>query len=451
VFYKLTEDPNIRINAPLHGYWHQFVVVYGFPAIAVLAAGAVGAAFMSPAIWPALLASSAILVYVSRVGDWMFGFRFFVSAFPLLSVLIAQATSIVFRNRPRLAWAMAVTAALWCGTRALAFERSYESAERHVSWLRHRSLDAALYFGRYYEVLQRASVHIHRGARVAYNQSGFLPFMLDLDNVDELGICSRFYARLPTRDVLFTDVGRYAPLTPKPIVEATDAYLLHHDVQFVIQGIKLLRGANSGRFPKQLMGGYYTLVESIEGSEAIYRRSERDASEYKREPRLFTENLTHPANVRRASLDGQPVPYLDIPNSFDFLRDETDRIEFTSRYTFDVQFGDTERDISELFVSNAHATHPVSLIFELQSATGEEQYATRLDLEPNVSRQLVLRLPGTIRASRLHVMILGPPVRATVQLYDVRVLGQTPELSAYIKKTLKFSGDRAAVGSPPAR
>ncbi len=153
--------------------------------------------------------------------------------------------------------------------------------------------------------------------------------------------------------------------------------------------------------------------------------------------------------MRSASLDGQPVPYLDIPNSFDFLRDETDRIEFTDRYTFDVQFGDTERDISELFVSNARATDRVSLLFQLQSATGEEQYATRLDLEPNVSRQLLLRLPGTIRASRLHVMILGPPVRATVELYDVRVLGQTPELSAYIKKTLRFSG--AAVVNRPER
>jgi hypothetical protein len=35
--------------------------------------------------------------------------------------------------------------------------------------------------------------------------------MLDLENIDELGICSRFYAQLPTRDVFFTEVGRYAP------------------------------------------------------------------------------------------------------------------------------------------------------------------------------------------------------------------------------------------------
>jgi hypothetical protein len=315
VYYKFGKHSNTLIKDPIRQYWRGFAYVYGYPAIAVVTVGAVWAAFRNAAIRPTLLASIAILLYVATVGDWMFGFRFFVAAFPLLSVLAAQAASIVFRDRPQLGWAMAVTAALWCGQRAAAFERVYERTERQVSWLRHPSLSAAHYFGRYYEVLQRSSAYVHLGARVAYNQSGFLPFMLDLENIDELGICSRFYAQLPTRDVFFTEVGRYAPLTPKPIVEGTEAYLLHRDVQFVIQGIKLLRGANSGRVPEQLMGGYYTLVDTIEGSEAIYRRTERDASEYKREPRLFTENLAHAANVRQASLDGQPVPYRDIPHA----------------------------------------------------------------------------------------------------------------------------------------
>lgn len=438
VFYKLVEDPNIQVKAPPHPYWREFTGLYGFQAIAVLTAGAACAAFISAAIWPALLASIAIVVYVAKVGDWMFGFRFFVSVLPLLSVVIAQATSILFRSWQRLAWAVAVAIALWCGNRAIAFERSYETAEHRASWLRHPSLSPALYFGRYYAVLQAASAHIPRGGRVAYNQAGFVPFMLDLDNIDALGICSRFYAQLPTRDVFFTEVGRYAPLTSKPIVEATEAYLLHHNVQFVLHDVRLLRVANNGGIPKELMGGYYTLVEAIGSIEALYRRTEQDASEYKREPRLFTENLAHVANVRRASLDGEAVPYLEIPQSFDFLRQATGQIGFTSQYTFDVQFGDTELDTSALAVSDALATDPVTLTFELQSATGEVRYATRLDLEANVPRQLHVRLPGTIRASRLHVTIAGPPVRTHVRLDDVRVLGQTPELSAYIEKTLTF-------------
>jgi len=447
VYYKLGKHPNTLIKDPIRQYWRGFAYVYGYPAIAVVTLGAVWAAFRNAAIRPTLLASIAILLYVATVGDWMFGFRFFVAAFPLLSVLAAQAASIVFRDRPQLGWAMAVTAALWCGQRAAAFERVYERTERQVSWLRHPSLSTAHYFGRYYEVLQRSSAYVHLGARVAYNQSGFLPFMLDLENIDELGICSRFYAQLPTRDVFFTEVGRYAPLTPKPIVEGTEAYLLHRDVQFVIQGVKLLRGANSGRVPEQLMGGYYTLVDTIEGSEAIYRRTERDASEYKREPRLFTENLAHAANVRQASLDGQPVPYRDIPHSFDFLEGSTKLIGFTSQYTLDVQFGDTDLDVSEVAVSEAQATDPVSVIFELQSATGEVRHATRLDLTPKVTRQLLVRLPEPVRASRLHVTVLGPPVRTTVSFSDVRILGQTPKLSAYIRRTLTFFENESPVVS----
>src|SRR6185503_15834746 len=164
--------------------------------------------------------------------------------------------------------------------------------------------------------------------------------------------------------------------------------------------------------------GYYALVEG-NGSEAIYRRTELSASEYNREPRLFTENLAHPANVRRASLDGQPVPYPEIPHRFDFLRQATGWIGFTGRYTFDVQFGDTELDISELAVGDADATGPASLIFELQAATGDVQFATQLDLEASVPRQVFIRFPATSRASRLHVTMVSPPVQTNVRLHDV--------------------------------
>ncbi len=71
--------------------------------------------------------------------------------------------------------------------------------------------------------------------------------MLDLDNVDDLGICSRFYAELPTTDVWFTEVGRYAPLTDRRSLRATDAYLLYRDVPFVMVRDDLIRNANDGQ------------------------------------------------------------------------------------------------------------------------------------------------------------------------------------------------------------
>jgi hypothetical protein len=106
----------------------------------------------------------------------------------------------------------------------------------------------------------------------------------------------------------------------------------------------------------------------------------------------------------------------------------------------DRDFGDTDLDISELDVSNAYATDDVSLILELQSTTGQVQYATRLEFEADIRRALFVRIPGTIRASLLHATISGPPHRANVWLDDVRVLGQTPALAAYIKNRLTFPG-----------
>ena len=113
----------------------------------------------------------------------------------------------------------------------------------------------------------------------------------------------------------------------------------------------------------------------------------------------------------------------------------------------DVSLFAPDLDVSEVAVSEAQATDPVSVIFELQSATGEVRHVTRLDLTAKVTRQLLVRLPEPVRANRLHVTVLGPPVRTTVSLSDVRILGQTPELSAFIRRTLTFFENESPVVS----
>jgi hypothetical protein len=121
-------------------------------------------------------------------------------------------------------------------------------------------------------------------------------------------------------------------------------------------------------------------------------------------------------------------------------RDYHERLARAYRASVVFMGGDTDLDISELDVSNAYATDDVSLILELQSTTGQVQYATRLELEADIQRALFVRIPGTIRASLLHATISGPPHRANVWLDDVRVLGQTPALAAYIRNRLTFPG-----------
>jgi hypothetical protein len=58
----------------------------------------------------------------------------------------------------------------------------------------------------------------------------------------------------PKRTVFFTEVGCYSPLTGKPVLRATEAYVLHRQAAFVIglsnlgrrvlgaQGVRLMAG-----------------------------------------------------------------------------------------------------------------------------------------------------------------------------------------------------------------
>ena len=82
------------------------------------------------------------------------------------------------------------------------------------------------------------------------------------------------------------------PLREGHVIGATEAYLLHHDVQFIVQRNDLLSHANEDRIPPVLLGGYF-VRDASSAFDTIYRRSDRSVSEFQRDPRLFTENLAH--------------------------------------------------------------------------------------------------------------------------------------------------------------
>ncbi len=440
VLYKFGAASNVLVKAPEHGYLRQFVDVYGWPAVVVAAAAVVGAAVKSAPARPVLLALLVMIAYVGRVGDWMFGLRFMVPLLPLMAILVAQAVSVVGRRRGRAAWAATLAIVCWCGYRAAVFERRYEAVEGRVSWLREPSLEAERYFSPYGRIWRAAARHIPRGSRLAYNQAGFVPFMLDADNVDDLGICSRFYAQLPTRDVFFTEVGRYAPLTAAPVVEATEAYLLYQDVPFLIQRSDLLRSANGGRVPAALIGGYYELIETVGDTDAIYRRSGRDAAVYKQDPSAFTENLAHVTRLRSASLGGKAIAYRDIPQRFPFLRRRSGRVTAAGSALFAVRFADADVGVSELFVNAVSAPAPVTLTFELTSADGTVRFTIARQVGPGASGQMFVPVPPGTRAEALRVTQSGT-TSVKVEFDDLRVLGQSPELAAYIRSRLTFPPD----------
>ena len=106
---------------------------------------------------------------------------------------------------------------MWALVGAVQFERRYEASLNKVSFWNAPSTDPALRFGEYFEALQAIAPLVEPGMLIAYHEAGFVPFMLEgVENLDMLGLTSRFVGGLPTQDAVFTDVGRYYPLSSEP-------------------------------------------------------------------------------------------------------------------------------------------------------------------------------------------------------------------------------------------
>jgi hypothetical protein len=441
VLYKLRPQGRLLIKAPPLPYGLRFVQLYGWTAILAVAAAVAVAVRRHRPLRPPVLACAILATYVCVVGDWMFGLRFFVALMPLIAIVASLAISVLFGTRRMLGWIVALAIVAWAAVSARAFERQYESATSAVSWLRQPTFDAGRFFGSYYGLLEVAQAHIGAGQKVAYNQAGFLPFMLNLENIDNLGICSRFYARLPAQDLFFTEVGHYAPLTAHASIGAEEAYLLDQDVPFVIQRGDLLRGANDGHVPAELMGGYYRiLARDPFDNDVIYQRTARDASAYKTNPHLFFENLAHTAYVQRAVVNQRVVAPDDIAAAFPFLRESTGSVMAAESFEIDLQFALKDMQVSELDINDIRAHHHAAAVsLELLSAAGVAQYHLAFALSTGEARGVFERLPAPVKASRLVLRITtAPGERTRVSISDMRVQGQSPVLARYIRKTLRF-------------
>jgi hypothetical protein len=279
VFYRLAGPEHAIAKSTRVPYLGGFLRLYGLaaaPAFVVAAAFALRA----PAGRMAAAALLLLGIYVGVVEDWMFGWRFVVALLPFAAVILGVAVS----RAPRAAgWSAAVIVLLWSGVAARRFVSAYvEGEERPIFWSHMHGGEAA-WLAPYYDLYVATRPLIHPGDRVAYNQAGLLPYLLDVENIDDLGICSRFVAAMPTTDVYFTAVGRYSPLTNQPVLRTAHAYLLYQDVKFLVARTDLLGKANGERVPDVLLDGLFTRV-AFDAKEinAIYRRTDKPADAYPR-------------------------------------------------------------------------------------------------------------------------------------------------------------------------
>jgi hypothetical protein len=315
VAYKFLPHGNLLTKPPDEAYVHRFLDLYGWPmAVAVGGYLLMTIRSMTRTVMAVALATLVSVVYVAEVGDWMFGFRFYVPLLVPFSVLIAVAVSDLHDRSRRAAWTATALAVLWFGHVAYGFQQTYSAQVEHKpSGYAGHLLDPARHFNPFFEMVEEARKYVAPGGLIAYNQAGFVPFMLDADNIDDLGICSRFYARLPTTDVFFTEVGRYSPLTDAPAVGAAGAYLLYQQPALIVARQDLLKSSNNGRVPDTLLAGSYRLAETTKSeTDATYIRTAVPIDAYRSSPEWFlmprsTPRRSRPASTRRASVASPEV------------------------------------------------------------------------------------------------------------------------------------------------
>jgi hypothetical protein len=435
VMHRLRPVANVLSRDPVVPYGWAFLHLYGVVPVVALGLFVVTALRENRRAWALLTSTAILLAYAATVGDWMMGFRFFLPAIPPLACLIAMAINRI--RAPRIAWVVALVGCFWFAGVALRAAVEFERVPYLSSWLAHPSADATRYFRHYYRLYDDLRPIVPPGTLIAYDQAGFVPFMLNAENIDDLGVCSRFVAGLPTTDIVFTQVGRYSPLTNASALMTAQSYLLYRAPAFIIEPLDNLRSANPGGIPETVLRGYYrkALVDGHTNA-AVYRRVADPTPAFRSNPHAFLENVAHPSRVLHA-FDGATVPPSEYLPRLRFLAAGTlDRV-FSGRMVYDVVFGKTDVPTYELHVNSLWARANTRVVLTLLDRSGNVvKQETRL-VSARQADQLATAWPDGPKASRLWLELAAPPGEQThVILTDLRVQGQPPELERYVHDQL---------------
>ena len=435
VLFRLGVTDGAMIKSPDASYVLGFVQSYKVVVIVAIVAVLARAWRVRPV--RAYGAALAILgVYAEIVGDWMFGWRFLVVLIPMLAIVLALS---VTRLSKRAAWAVALIVLASSGLASRAFALNYVRSERRPLFWAKPAAGERAWLGRYYDLIRHARRVMRPGDRIAYNQAGLIPYLLDVENIDDLGICSRFVARLPTTDVFYTGVGRYSPLTNQPALRTAHAYLLYQDVQFLLTPTDLLGRANHQTIPRALLDDHFALVSVDDlGGNAIYRRTTKPAEEYRWDPGLFRENVAHVSRVLHASIDREPIANDRFGRELPFLRELAATRSFTGDVEISVTFAARDDDVSALFIGTLASRVACTMTLVLTNENGRET-ARRIVAVPAGAETVYEPLPRGVRACAMTLTfdVLSGDDRITIA--DVRLEGQSSALRHYVRHELSFS------------
>ena len=440
VMFKLTPHGRLLEKLPVDTYFLRFFGFYGWPIVAAAGYLLTEIRSLSRVVLAVALAVALGVVYVSGVGDWMFGFRFFVPLLVPLSALIAVAVRDLHVRSTRAAWIATFVAVGWFGHAAYAFEQTYAEVEHKPSGYAGRLFDPARNFGSYYEVMVEARKYVAPGSVIAYNQAGFVPFMLDVDNIDDLGICSRFHARLPTTDVFFTEVGRYSPLKESSVVGTSGAYLLYQQPAVVIAREDILKRANNGRVPATILARAYQLEETTKSeTDAIYTRTSVPIGIYRSSPDWFLQNLAHVSYLIEASIDNETIPPDEYASRFRCLYGGVSIFTVQPDLKLEFRFSREDVAVREMYLWSVSASRDTTVVIRLWSKLGTVVFTRTLNLEAGRSQGFFDRLKSPVAACRMSLTAAtARDATSRLSLANLSVQGQTAQLRSYITSNLRF-------------
>lgn len=436
ILYKLVPHPNVMMKRPAEPYVLQFIRALGIPMVLVVGAAAVYAIRTGGWIRTLTLAAISIGLYIAVMGDWMFGFRFFVVLLPIFALIVAHSVNDISKPRPRLGAIACAAVLCYSGFAAVRFFDTYQRGEESQSFLRSPSRDLHRFFWPYYGLYERARQSIPAGEVVAYNQSGFVPFMLDVNNIDDLGICSRFPADVPSTDIYFTEVGRYAPLTNKRTLRPVEAYLLYENARFIMSRTDILARANHDAIPGALFGDRYQLVGTdAQGLNAIYQRNPN--GQVVVEPQLFTENVAHVSYIRDATIGDSRVDPRDYLRQLRFLHDDAGMISYANRTELSLEFSDENEAVQEISIEELRSNTDADVSVRLLTREGQLAGEGTVALSAGQDCSLSLPTPGAM-ANRVVLTITAPGASGRMRIGDFRLQGQRRALREYIVQHLVF-------------
>ena len=436
ILYKFVPHQNILVKRPDRPYLLEFVDAYGWPAALAFAASAAHGLMTGGWTRRLVLAALPLAVYVSVVGDWMFGFRFFVPLLPIFSLILANSVDRMAAVRPRLAAGLCITALVYSAVVAGRFSGTYVRVEQTPSFLHSPSRDLHRFFWPYYGLYETARQMVFPGEVMAFNQAGFVPYMLDVNNIDDLGICSRFPADVPSTDIYFTEVGRYAPLTNKRTLRPVHAYFLYENVRFVMSRTDILVRANHDTLPQTLFGGWYELVETDpQGLNAIYRRSEHSPAQVTAD--LFTENVAHVSYVRAARIGNSVIDPRDYLHELPFLREGAGPVPFSDRTDMIIDFSDIAERVDEISIEDLRATRDVNVRLRLLTPQGQVAGETDILLTAQHGRAVSVAVAHAA-ANRLVLSVDARGTTGELWIDDLRLPGQRHALQQYVARRLHF-------------